>query len=133
MQRAVNVGAVIKTAVSRKTDFLVVGRQFAGPDGVVIPQQQGRRRPVPSWPRGKTNLRILNEAEFSRLLQGSLSPATPPEPPLHGRKVTGQSQKNTFFRREASRKNVFYVFAFFRKRLAISEHIVYTKNRILNV
>ena len=36
MQRAVNVGAVIKTAVSRKTDFLVVGRQFAGPDGVVI-------------------------------------------------------------------------------------------------
>ncbi|MFQ8927743.1 MAG: hypothetical protein ACLR53_06905 [Evtepia gabavorous] len=33
MQRAVNVGAVIKTAVSRKTDFLVVGRQYDGPGG----------------------------------------------------------------------------------------------------
>ncbi len=76
MQRAVNVGAVIKTAVSRKTDFLVVGRQFAGPGGTEThSNKEEKARAILA--EGKTNLRILNEAEFSRLLQGSLSPAAP--------------------------------------------------------
>lgn len=42
MQRAVNVGAVIKTAVSRKTDFLVVGRQYDGPGGTATVSKIGR-------------------------------------------------------------------------------------------
>ena len=71
MQRAVNVGAVIKTAVSRKTDFLVVGRQFNGPGGAVtVSNKEERARAILA--EGKSNLRILTEAEFSRLLQGSL-------------------------------------------------------------
>lgn len=75
MQRAVNVGAVIKTAVSHKTDFLVVGRQFDGPGGTVtVSNKEEKARAILA--EGTTNLRILSEAEFSRLLQGSLQPAS---------------------------------------------------------
>ena len=45
MQRAVNVGAIIKTAVSRKTDFLVVGRQYNGPGGTATVSNKGGKGP----------------------------------------------------------------------------------------
>lgn len=68
MQRAVNVGAVIKTAVSRKTDFLVVGRQYDGPDGQsTVSNKEARAKAIID--EGKSNLRLLNESEFFRLLQ----------------------------------------------------------------
>lgn len=79
MQRAVNVGAVIKTAVSRKTDFLVVGRQYDGPGGTAtVSNKEEKARAILA--EGKSNLCLLTEAEFFRLLQGSLHHTLPAEP-----------------------------------------------------
>lgn len=76
MQRAVNVGALIKTSVSQKTDFLVVGRQFAGPGGAVtVSNKEEKARAILA--EGKTRLRLLSEPEFFRLLQGSLQTKAP--------------------------------------------------------
>lgn len=75
MQRAVNVGGILRTTVSRKTDFLVVGRQFDGPDGTAtVSNKERRAREILA--EGKSKLRLLEEAEFFRLLQGSLPPAS---------------------------------------------------------
>ena len=71
MQRAVNVGAVIKTAVSRKTDFLVVGRQYDGPGGAAtVSNKEEKARAILA--EGKSHLRLLSESEFLRLLQGTV-------------------------------------------------------------
>lgn len=79
MQRAVNVGAVIKTAVSRKTDFLVVGRQYDGPGGTAtVSNKEEKAKAILA--EGKSNLCLLTEAEFFRLLQGSLHHTLPAEP-----------------------------------------------------
>lgn len=71
MQRAVNVGAVIKTAVSRRTDYLIVGRQYDGPGGrATTSNKELKARAILA--EGKSSLRLLNERDFFRLLQGSL-------------------------------------------------------------
>ena len=71
MQRAVNVGAIIKTAVSRKTDFLVVGRQYNGPGGTAtVSNKEEKARAILA--EGKSRLRLLSEREFLHLLQGAL-------------------------------------------------------------
>ena len=71
MQRAVNVGAVIKTAVSRRTDFLVIGRQYNGPDGqATVSNKERKARAIIA--EGKSSLTLLSEREFVRLLQSSV-------------------------------------------------------------
>lgn len=71
MQRAVNVGAVIKTAVSRRTDFLVIGRQYNGPDGqATMSNKELKARAIIA--EGKSSLTLLSEREFVRLLQSSV-------------------------------------------------------------
>lgn len=76
MQRAVNVGAVIKTAVSRKTDFLVVGRQYDGPGGTAtVSNKEEKARAILA--EGKSHLRLLSESEFLRLLQGTVRQPAP--------------------------------------------------------
>ena len=76
MQRAVNVGAVIKTAVSRKTDFLVVGRQYDGPGGAAtVSNKEEKARAILA--EGKSHLRLLSESEFLRLLQGTVRQPAP--------------------------------------------------------
>lgn len=76
MQRAVNVGAVIKTAVSRRTDFLIVGRQYDGPDGQAsVSNKELKARAIID--EGKSSLRLLSEGEFFRLLQSSVRQSAP--------------------------------------------------------
>ena len=71
MQRAVNVGAIIKTAVSRKTDFLVVGRQYNGPGGpATVSNEADKARAILA--EGTCRLRLLSEREVLHLLQGAL-------------------------------------------------------------
>ena len=71
MQRAVNVGAIIKTAVSRKTDFLVVGRQYNGPGGTAtVSNKEEKARAILA--EGKSRLRLLSEREVLHRRQGAL-------------------------------------------------------------
>ena len=70
MQRAVNVGAVLKSSVSRRTDFLVVGHQYDGPDGqATISNKEEKAREILA--EGKSKLRLLDEDEFFHLLQSA--------------------------------------------------------------
>ena len=70
MQRAVNVGAVLRSSVSRRTDFLVVGHQYDGPDGqATISNKEEKARAILA--EGKSKLRLLDESEFFHLLQSA--------------------------------------------------------------
>ena len=70
MQRAVNVGAVLRSSVSRRTDFLVVGHQYDGPDGqATISNKEEKARAILA--EGKSKLRLLDENEFFHLLQST--------------------------------------------------------------
>ena len=70
MQRAVNVGAVLRSSVSRRTDFLVVGHQYDGPDGQApISNKEEKARAILA--EGKSKLRLLDETEFFHLLQAA--------------------------------------------------------------
>ena len=65
-QMAVDVGAIVKTQVSGKTDFLVVGRQdpaLVGSSGL-----SGKERRVQEMnASGKWHVRVLTEQEFMKL------------------------------------------------------------------
>ncbi len=63
MQQAIDVGAIIGTSVSTKTDFLVVGQQdseLVGVDGKSSKEEKAQEL-ISS---GKGKIQILNEAEF---------------------------------------------------------------------
>lgn len=63
MQKAVDVGAVIKSAVSGKTHYLVVGRQdptLVGPDGLSSKEKTAYALNE----SGKAHIQIINEDEF---------------------------------------------------------------------
>ena len=66
MQIAVNSGAVVKTSVSRKTDYLVVGKQdltLVGDDGRSTKEEKAYALNAD----GKAVIQIIDEAEFLRL------------------------------------------------------------------
>ncbi len=80
MQRAVNVGAVIKTAVSRKTDFLVVGRQYDGPGGTdTVSNKEEKARAILAE-GSPTSAFSRKQNSFFVFLQGSLHHTLPAEP-----------------------------------------------------
>lgn len=65
-QMAANVGAVVKTDVSRKTDFLVVGQQdlsLVGSSGISVKEKKARELNN----SGKGNIQLLSEQEFVKL------------------------------------------------------------------
>lgn len=65
-QMAADVGAVVKTAVSGKTDFLVVGQQdvnLVGSSGISGKERKAREINA----SGKGNIQILSEQDFIRL------------------------------------------------------------------
>lgn len=66
MQMAVNAGAVVKTAVSRKTNYLVVGVQdkaIVGADGLSSKEEKAYRLNE----SGEAFIRIIDEESFIRL------------------------------------------------------------------
>ena len=66
MQLAVNAGATLKSAVSRKTDYLVVGKQdptLVGFDGMSTKEEKAHELNN----TGKAQILIINEEEFVRL------------------------------------------------------------------
>lgn len=68
MQIAVNSGAIIRTDVSRKTDYLIVGMQdkaLVGDDGMSSKEEKAYALNA----EGKASIRIIDEAEFLRLAQ----------------------------------------------------------------
>ena len=70
MQEAVNLGAVIKSAVSSKTHFLVVGVQdksIVGDDGMSTKEEKAY-----GLKEQGHNIKILSEREFLRLLNKKL-------------------------------------------------------------
>ena len=65
-QLAVNAGAVLKTSVSCKTDYLVIGEQdisLVGDDGLSTKQEKALRLNA----EGRGHIKFLTEAEFLRL------------------------------------------------------------------
>ena len=69
MQLAVNAGAVLKSGVSRKTDYLVVGKQdkdIVGSDGMSTKEEKAHALNED----GKSNIAFLNEEEFICLVTG---------------------------------------------------------------
>ncbi len=71
MQLAVNAGAVLKTAVSGKTDFLVVGKQdisIVGDDGMSGKEEKTTALNA----SGKANIRVITEKQFIELVQGGI-------------------------------------------------------------
>ena len=69
MQMAVDVGAAVKSGVSRKTDYLIVGKQdntLVGDDGMSSKEEKAYALIA----EGKANIQIITEDEFLRLLQG---------------------------------------------------------------
>lgn len=69
MQMAVNAGAVLKSSVSSKTDYLVVGKQdidLVGEDGLSTKEEKAYALNE----SGKGHVQFLNEAEFLELLRG---------------------------------------------------------------
>ena len=67
MQMAVNAGAVLKSGVSGKTNFLVVGKQdlaIVGSDGMSNKEEKAHALNE----SGKGCIKILDEAEFISLL-----------------------------------------------------------------
>ena len=70
MQAAVNVGAILKSGVSTKTDILVVGNQdkrIVGDDGLSSKEEKAYKLIEEGY-----NIKVINEDEFIRLL-GSVS------------------------------------------------------------
>lgn len=70
MQMAVNAGASVKSAVSGKTDFLVVGRQditLVGEEGLSTKEKKA----YDLNRRGKADIAIIGEAEFIALVNGT--------------------------------------------------------------
>jgi|LFRM01.1.fsa_nt_gb DNA polymerase-3 subunit epsilon len=68
MQKAVNVGAVLKTGVSKNTDFLVAGVQdksIVGDDGLSSKLKTAYKLIDEGY-----DIKIINEDEFLRLLEG---------------------------------------------------------------
>lgn len=69
MQMAANVGAIIKSSVSRKTDYLVVGVQdcdIVGEDGLSGKQEMA----IELNQSGKGHIVVLDESKFFALLRG---------------------------------------------------------------
>ena len=69
MQMAVNSGALVKTADSKKTDFLIVGRQdtsLVGEDGMSTKEE----RAYDLINSGKADIKIIGETEFISLVNG---------------------------------------------------------------
>ncbi len=67
MQLAVNAGAFVKTSVSKKTDYLVVGWQnvsLVGDDGRSEKEETAQALNA----SGKANIKIITEEEFAKLL-----------------------------------------------------------------
>lgn len=69
-QMATDVGAIVRTSVSSKTDYLVVGAQDAtivGPDGM-----SGKERKAHELNEtGKASIKTINEDEFIALIGGT--------------------------------------------------------------
>lgn len=68
MQMAVDVGALVKSSVSGKTDFLVVGQQditLVGDSGISTKEKTARELND----SGKGHIQILSEQEFMELVQ----------------------------------------------------------------
>ena len=66
-QMAVNAGAVLKSGVSRKTDYLVVGKQdisLVGEDGMSGKEEKACALNA----EGRANIKIISESEFLTLL-----------------------------------------------------------------
>lgn len=67
MQKAADVGAVLKSSVSRKTDYLVVGAQdnsIVGDDGLSSKEEKAYKLIDEGY-----DIKIINEDEFTRLLK----------------------------------------------------------------
>lgn len=70
MQLAVNAGALLKSSVSRKTDYLVVGQQdptLVGFDGMSTKEEKAHELNN----AGKAQIFIINEDEFVRLVSAT--------------------------------------------------------------
>lgn len=71
MQLAVNAGAVVKTSVSSKTNYLVVGRQdisLVGEDGMSTKEEKA----YAINEQGKAHVEIIGEEEFIKLAKGEV-------------------------------------------------------------
>lgn len=71
MQIAVNCGAVVKSSVSRKTDFLVVGVQdtaVVGDDGM-----SGKEEKAHALNEAGADIRFLSESEFLDMVKGAVT------------------------------------------------------------
>lgn len=68
MQMAVDAGAILKTSVSRKTDYLVVGKQditIVGMDGMSTKEEKAHEINQ----SGKAHVQIISEKEFLELVK----------------------------------------------------------------
>lgn len=84
MQQAIDVGAVIRTSVSTKTDFLVVGQQdpeLVGSDGKSSKEEKAQEL-ISS---GKGKIQILHEAEFMSMLNYKQEEVNDEQPDYSGR------------------------------------------------
>ena len=74
-----NVGAVLPSSVSRRTDFLVVGHQYDGPDGqATISNKEEKARAILA--EGKSKLRLLGQKPSSSIFSNPPPPAAPLAP-----------------------------------------------------
>ena len=67
MQMAVNVGAIVRSSVSRKTNYLVVGKQdtdLVGEDGLSSKEEKAYALNE----AGNANIKIIGETEFTNLI-----------------------------------------------------------------
>ncbi len=74
MQQAVNQGALLRSSVSSKTDYLVLGRPdyaAVGASGISSKEQRGRELLA----SGRSKLQLLNEDQFLALLAGEPPPS----------------------------------------------------------
>jgi len=70
MQLAVNAGAIVRTGVSKKTDYLVVGAQdtqLVGEDGMSGKEEKARELNS----SGTANIKIIDEKQFLSLVKGT--------------------------------------------------------------
>ncbi|WP_295764128.1 exonuclease domain-containing protein [uncultured Oscillibacter sp.] len=68
MQAVINMGASVKTSVSRKVDYLVVGKQdisLVGEDGTSTKEKKAAEL---NW-SGKAHIEILRESQFLSIMQ----------------------------------------------------------------
>lgn len=73
MQLAVNCGAILKTSVSSKTDYLIVGRQdkeLVGEDGMSTKEEKATALNR----AGKANIKVLSEEEFLDMVNTKCEP-----------------------------------------------------------